>query len=152
MPSDFAATAGMNVGDRYSVGVTMVSELLPVHVRGFWKAKNPKDTYWFTDPTLALNDAFLVRRDDYVSRVQPLITGSTRYAAWQLILDDKALNPARSQVYLNGFQRAMNVIDQYAPGAKLDVSPIKPMENFVVRNSDTDDPAVGIQPSGPWAS
>ncbi len=29
----------------------------------------------------------------------------------------------------------MNVIDQYAPGARLDVSPIKPMENFVVRNS-----------------
>jgi putative ABC transport system permease protein len=135
VPSDFAATAGMNVGDRYSVGVTMVSELLPLRVRGFWKAKNPKDTYWFTDPTLALNDAFLVRRDDYISRVQPQITGGTRYAAWQLILDDKALNPARSQAYLNGFQRAMNVIDQYAPGARLDVSPIKPMENFVVRNS-----------------
>ena len=135
VPQEFAAKAGMNVGDKYSVGVTTVAEQMPVVVRGFWEAINIKDPYWFSDPTLALSDAFLTRRADYVARVQPFISGGTRFAAWQLILDDKALIPARSQAYLNGFERALKVIDQFAPGAKLDVSPIKPLENFVVRNS-----------------
>jgi putative ABC transport system permease protein len=135
VPQELAAKAGMNVGDRYTLGVTMVSELLSIRVRGFWKATNPKDPYWFTDPSLALNDAFLTRREDYIARVQPLVSGGTRFAAWQLILDDRALNPARSQLYLNGIERAMNVVDQFAPGAKLDVSPVKPLENFVIRNS-----------------
>lgn len=133
-PADLAAKAGMNIGDRYTLGVTMVSELTPVHVRGFWKASNPKDPYWFSDPTLALNDTFLVRRDDYIRYIQPIIIGGSRFAAWQLILDETALNPSHSAAYLRGFQRAMNVIEQFAPGARLDVSPIKPLENFVDRN------------------
>ncbi len=133
-PTELAAKAGMNVGDRYTFGVTMVSNLVPVRVRGFWKPADPKDPYWFSDPTLALNDTFLVRREDYINRIQPLVTGNTRFAAWQLILDERALNPARSSAYLRGFQRAMNVIGQFAPGARLDVSPIKPLENFVERN------------------
>jgi len=134
VPQDLAAKAGMNVGDRYTLGVTMVSELAPVRIRGFWKASNPKDPYWFSDPGLALNDTFLVRREDYIAHIQPIIVGGSRFAAWQLILDESALNPAQSSAYLKGFQRAMNVIDQYAPGARLDVSPIKPLENFVDRN------------------
>lgn len=134
VPQDFAAKAGINVGDRYSLGVTMASQIIPVRIRGFWKPGNPKDPYWFTDPVLALSDTFLVRKEDYVAHVQPMVIGGSRFVAWQLILDETALNPARSSAYLKGFQRAMNVIEQFAPGARLDVSPIKPLENFVNRN------------------
>ncbi|MEJ5198168.1 MAG: FtsX-like permease family protein [Anaerolineae bacterium] len=134
VPQDFAAKAGINIGDRYSLGVTMASQIIPVRIRGFWKPANPKDPYWFTDPSLALSDTFLVRKEDYVAHVQPMVIGGSRFVAWQLILDETALNPARSSAYLKGFQRAMNVIEQFAPGARLDVSPIKPLENFVNRN------------------
>ncbi len=134
VPHELAARAGINVGDRYSLGVTMASQIVPVRVRGFWKPTDPKDPYWFTDPSLALNDTFLVRKEDYVAHIQPMVVGGSRFVAWQLILDETALNPSRSSAYLKGFQRAMNVIGQFAPGARLDVSPIKPLENFVERN------------------
>ena len=131
---EFGAKAGMNVGDAYNLGVTVVSEPLPIRVRGFWKPLNHRDPYWFTDPDLALRDVMIVRYQDYVERVEPMIPSKTRFAAWHIMLDETSLVPARSAAYLRGFERAMIVIGQYLPGAKLDVSPIKPLDNFVQRN------------------
>jgi putative ABC transport system permease protein len=134
MHETLAEKIGANVGDEYNVALTMAATPVVVRIRGLWQATDPKDTFWFRDPDSTLGSALLVRRDDYIKSVQPLVASGSRYAGWHVMLDNTKVQPEHARNYVTGFDRAMVVIHQYLPGAKLDAAPVKSLENFVQRN------------------
>jgi putative ABC transport system permease protein len=134
MHSTLAEKIGANVGDEYNVALTMSAQPVIVRIRGLWQAIDPKETFWFRDPDSTLASALLVRRGDYIQSVQPMVASGSRYAGWHVMLDNSKVIPDKARSYVTGFERAMVVIHQYLPGAKLDAAPVKSLENFVLRN------------------
>jgi putative ABC transport system permease protein len=130
-----AQEMGINVGDKLIMGVSLVNNKMPVQVAGIWKAIDPKSDFWFNNPDSAYKDAFLVRRTDYIKRVQPNIASGTGEASWYVILDEKQLRPRDGEKYLNGFDRAQIIIDKYLPGSKMNTPPRDPLKKFVARSS-----------------
>ncbi len=130
-----AEKMGLNVGEEFNVAVTLGQEPFPVRVRGFWQAKDPKERFWFGNPDSTLREVLLVRRQDYITHVQPLVPARSRFVAWHIILDESKVLPSRARDYVAGFKRGLAIINKYLPDARLDVSPLGPLEQFVRRQT-----------------
>lgn len=136
MHDSLAAEMGLLPGERFRVAPTASQDGIDVEIVGFWRSANPEDSFWFRPPDITMKEALFVRRDDYLQRVQPLVAGGSRFASWQISLDDQTLNPAFAAAYARGFERGMSVIEKYLPGASLDVSPLDPLKDFVQRQTE----------------
>jgi len=135
MHARLAAEMGVRPGEAFNVGVTLVDVPIPIRVRGLWQARDPTEEFWFTNPDETLKNAFLVRRQDYITHVEPLLPSKTRLANWHLILDDSQVNPANARDYIFGFERGLAIINKYLPGAELNAPPLDPLKEFVQRET-----------------
>ena len=135
LPDHYASKAGANVGDRYSVSHFPDPTRIPIRVAGIWTPIDPDDPFWFTDPELSLSDGLLVRRQDFIDRIQPRIASGTRFASWHVRLDEMRIQPGHARQYLEGLTTSRVALERILPGIRIDVSPIKPLEQFVNRSS-----------------
>jgi putative ABC transport system permease protein len=135
MHTRLAEEMGLHIGEELNVGVTLADVPVPIRVRGFWQARDPTEPFWFTDPDQTLKNALLVRRQDYITRVEPMIPSRTRLASWHIILDDSQVIPANARSYIAGFERGLAIINKYLPGATLNAPPLASLGEFVQRQT-----------------
>lgn len=127
-----AEKMGLQVGDEFEVALNRAGGVLPVRVQGVWRAADPSEPFWFNNPDQDFEDKLLVRRQDYINYVEPLLPVKVRAATWYVIFDETAALPAQGRDYVAGFQRAQNVIAKYLPEARLN-APSLSLEQFVQR-------------------
>jgi putative ABC transport system permease protein len=132
MHAYLADKIGAQIGDRFELKVGKEAQSLPIQVKGVWRAADLDDPFWFSDPDQTMREAFLVRRQDYLSHVEPLLPVKVRAASWQIVLDEQQVIPARARDYIAGFQRGENIINKYLPDARL-TAPSLSLEKFVQR-------------------
>ncbi len=135
MHNRLAEEMGVNIGDEFQIGAAMLKASVPLRVKGFWQALDPTDPFWFSNPDATLKDALLVRRQDYITHVEPIVPGKTRQANWHLILDESHVTPANARNYIVGFERGLTIINKFLPGAKLNAPPLDPLAEFVQRET-----------------
>ena len=68
-----AGKIGVDVGDAISLSLSGSEQSVPGRVAGVWQAADPKDAYWLSDPDQAFQDGLVVRRADYIGRIEPLL-------------------------------------------------------------------------------
>lgn len=130
-----AGKIGADVGDTITILPGEGLESVPGRVAGIWQATDPKDGYWLTDPDQSLQDALLVRRQDYIALVEPFLPVKVRAATWRVTLDESLANPADGRKYVAGLASAPILIDRYLPGARV-TTPALPLEKFVNRQTN----------------
>jgi putative ABC transport system permease protein len=135
MHDRLAQKMGANVGETMNLSKNLSGTPILIRVAGIWKAKDAQSEYWFNDPDQSLGEALLVRRDDYVTYVQPLVPSGTRGAYWYVILDDTKIKTQDSVSYVEGFNRALSVINKFIPGARMNTPPLAPLESFIQRST-----------------
>jgi putative ABC transport system permease protein len=135
MHTKLAEKMGVAVGDEFNAGVTMITQPIPIRIKGFWQASEPTDPFWFNNPDTTLADSLLVRRQDYITRVQPLISSKTGSIHWHIILDEGQVTPEDARKYLSGFELGLVEINRFLPDAKLTGAPTVPLEDFVQRET-----------------
>ena len=133
MHTRLAQTMGANIGETFSVGLSLAHTQIPLRLSGIWQAKDPSDPFWFSDPDGALLNTLLIRRRDYTDVVEPLVSSKTSVAHWHVILDESEIVPARGRSYIAGFERAMAIINQFLPETKLNAPSIESLQDFVKR-------------------
>ncbi len=135
MHTRLAETMGVNVGEEYNMGVTLSAQQTTIRVIGIWQAKDPTDPFWFENPDASLKSALIVRRQDYITSVEPLVASKTWYVAWHIILDESYILPSNARQYVEGFDRALIIVNKYLPEARLNTPPLDPLEDFVQRGT-----------------
>jgi putative ABC transport system permease protein len=135
MHDRLAQKMGVHIGETLNLSKTVTETPMLIRIAGFWKAKDPESEYWFNDPDQALAETLLVRRNDYISRLQPLIPSKTRGAYWYVILDDTKIKTQDSASYVEGFNRGLSIINKFMPGARLNTPPLAPLKNFIQRST-----------------
>ncbi|MGC9346766.1 MAG: FtsX-like permease family protein, partial [Anaerolineae bacterium] len=133
MHTRLVETMGINVGEELQIGVNVTAEGLPIRIAGVWQAADPESDYWFENPDATLQNVLLVRRQDYVDYVQPLVPAGSWYVSWHIILNDDHVYPELAQEYLSGFRRAEATINKYLPDARINTPPLDPLRSFVTR-------------------
>jgi len=130
-----AQEIGLQVNDELIVRPNIT--IMPVMIRivGLWHAKDPLEEFWFGDPDGQLKSSLLVRRNDYVKFIQPMIPSGSREVSWYVILDEQKIIPKNSAAYLAGFQRGQGQIEDFLPGVRLNTPPLNPLKDFVQRSN-----------------
>ena len=129
-----AEKIGVDVGDVITLLRIGSDQSVPGRVAGVWQAVDPKDGYWLTDPDQAFGDGLVVRRADYIDRIEPFLEIKVRAATWRVTLDDSQANPADGRRYVSGLERAPILIGRYLPGARV-TTPSLSLEKFVNRQT-----------------
>ncbi len=133
MHTRLAEKMGMNIGDELEIGPNLRADTTPVRVAGIWQATDPRSEFWFENPDATLQNVLLVRRTDYIERIQTQVPSRSWYVSWHIILDDTRVYPELASEYLQGFNRAENVINRYLPNARINTPPLDPLRSFVTR-------------------
>ncbi|MGC9522117.1 MAG: ABC transporter permease [Anaerolineae bacterium] len=133
MHTRLAEKMGINVGEELNIGVNLRAEPTRIRVAGIWQAADPEEDFWFENPDATLQNVLLVRRSDYVQRIQPLVPSQSWYVSWHIILDGTKVYPELAQEYLEGFNRAEVIINKYLPKARINTPPLDPLKSFVTR-------------------
>ncbi len=135
MHERLAREMGAHTGEILEIDTGLAGNAVTVRLVGFWRSRNPQEEFWFGNPDTTLNTALLVRRQDYIKFIQPLLVSGSRKVDWYIILDERQIVPRDSAAYLAGFRRGLQVIDQYLPGVRLNTPPLAPLEHFVQRSA-----------------
>ncbi len=129
-----AGTIGVDVGDTIFLSLGSSEQSVPGRVAGVWQAADPKNAYWLTDPDQAFEEALVVRRADYIGRIEPILAIKVRAATWRVTLDESQANPADGRNYVSALERAPVIINRFLPGARV-TSPALSLEKFVNRQT-----------------
>jgi putative ABC transport system permease protein len=130
-----AEEKGFQVDDRLIIRPNVTVDPVLIRIAGIWHAKDPKDNFWFGDPDSQLKTSLLVRRQDYIKFIQPMITSGSREASWYVILNERKMIPKNSATYLAGFQRGQELIEEFLPGVRLNKPPLNELKDFVQRSA-----------------
>lgn len=135
MHAKLAGEMGIRVGERYQVTINLRTAPRKVYIRGLWQAKDAGDPFWFSNPDTTLRTALLVTRTGYLQFMDPMLPAKAGFINWHMILNDQPLNPKYATNYAIGFEQGMTIVNRYLPGARLDISPLDPLKDFVRRQS-----------------
>jgi putative ABC transport system permease protein len=135
MHDQLAQDMGIQINDQLMIRPDVTLEPVLIRIAGIWRAGDPEEDFWFGDPDGQLNGALLVRRNDYIKFVQPMIPSGSREASWYVILDEHRLIPKNSALYLTGFQRGQDRIAGFLPDVRLNMPPLDPLKDFVQRSA-----------------
>ncbi|HEY9525878.1 MAG TPA: ABC transporter permease, partial [Anaerolineales bacterium] len=135
MHEDLAQDMGIQIDDQLMIRPDVTVEPVLIRIAGIWHAGDPVEDFWFGDPDGQLKSSLLVRREDYITFVQPMIASGSREASWFVILDEHRLLPANSASYLTGFQRGQDRIASFLPDVRLNMPPLDPLKDFVQRSA-----------------
>lgn len=133
MHEALAADLGVQVGERFELW-TNQDIPIPFEIAGFWSPNDEDEPFWFNNPNGALVDKLLVRRNDYVAKVEPRLEVKVRAVTWYVVLDEMRASPARGRDYVEGFELAKTVIGRYLPDAQL-TTPTVSLGKFVGRQT-----------------
>jgi len=135
MHTRMAEKMGINVGEEFNLAVNIVSTPVVIRVRGFWTAKDANSDFWFENPNATLQNKLLVRRQDYINKIEPVVPGRTWFVNWHIILDENEVLPDRTVEYIAGFERGIAVINKFLPDARINTPPLDPLRSFVQRGN-----------------
>lgn len=130
-----AQEMGIQINDRFIIRPTILIEPVFIQVAGIWNASDPQEDFWFGDPDGQYKTSLLVRRNDYINFIQPMISSGSREASWYIILDESKMEPSESASYLSGFETARQRIARFLPDVRLNMPPLKPLSDFVQRSA-----------------
>ena len=135
MHDRLAQAMDIEINDQFSVRPNVTLNPVLIRIAGIWHARDPKEDFWFGDPDLQLKSSLLVRREDYIKFVQPMVASGSRAASWYVILDEQKIIPKDSASYLAGFQVGQDRIAEFLPDVHLNTPPLNPLRDFVQRSN-----------------
>lgn len=135
MHASLAEAMGLQVGERFQLALNLRAAPRAIYIRGLWQAKDPTDRFWFSNPDTGMRKTLLITRTGYLQFIEAMLPAKSGFVNWHIILDDSPLNPKYAAQYAAGFEQGMAVVNQYLPGARLDISPLDPLKEFVRRQS-----------------
>ena len=134
MHDRLAQEMGIQIHDELIVRPNVTFDPVLIRIAGIWHAEDPQDEFWFGDPDSQLNGSLLVRRNDYIKFIQPMVASGSREASWYIVLDERRIIPKDSASYLAGFQSGQERIATFLPDVRLNTPPLDPLQDFVQRS------------------
>jgi len=121
----------INVGDvvTFANRDTYKAQPISVKIVGTWKPKDPNEQYWFYRPD-TFDDYFLIPETSYFNGVLKVNPQAPYEYYWFFIFDQKDIHSTNVQNVIDGTSQLTTTASSLLPGATLDISPTKVLEQF----------------------
>lgn len=130
-----ATEFGLQAGETYTAYKQWITKdgKRPVQfdfrIAGVWKAANPADPYWFSDPT-QFDNMLMLPEHSFSSGILPLIDDRVYYAIWYLDLDGAHIHAGEVDRLVTNIYRIQNEVERILPGASLFRAPVDAMQRY----------------------
>lgn len=104
-----------------SLGLKVIK--IPIQISGIWTRTEPKDPYWFFNPTGLLEDTLLLPESTYEQQFAPLLDDDVANALWYMILDGDAFRPNQTEAFLRRLNAVTVRAGSLLPNLELMVAP-----------------------------
>jgi len=133
MHKQTADEMGIGLGETFEIREQGRGLRVPIRIAGLWRAADPHDPFWFSNPDLGLRNRLLVREADYGRQIEPLFDAQVAFVSWYMILDESPMTPDRLEQYAEGFAQAFQTIAKFIPESRVDGSPLEAMTRALER-------------------
>lgn len=139
---DMATQDGIQVGDTF-IAFDANQSLqekqkafyqIPVRIAGVWKASNPKDEYWFYDPT-ALSNVLLVPEASLRDRIGSHVDHEISTALWYMVLDGSGVRASDAGTIRSRIISLEQRVKSFLPNISMDSSPMEALTTYQLRTS-----------------
>ena len=132
-----AAKLGLHAGEEYvafnrvlpPTGGTPVAVQIKVLISGIWKVTNPKEAYWFIQPTF-LDERFLVTEDIFSQQVGGHLPGLVYSSIWYLLFDGSKVHYSEAVNLSSRITSTNQQALQLLPEIRLAQSPLTALQNY----------------------
>lgn len=124
---------GIRVGEQFEVRDEGRGLRVPIRVAGLWRAANPGDRFWFSNPDQGMRNNLLVQEEAYRRLIEPLFEAQVGFVSWYMILDERLLSSDQMDAYAEGFTQAFKIVDQFVAESRVDGSPIEALNRAIER-------------------
>ncbi|MBC7234661.1 MAG: FtsX-like permease family protein [Chloroflexi bacterium] len=116
---DYALEMGLQVGDRYTIQNLngWNAPQVPVRIAGLWEARDPEAKFWgYTEQIWYYEGILLTSRQEYERHLYPTIPGKVGLISWCFVLDERRMNLARGEHYVEGLATVQAQATAVLPG------------------------------------
>jgi putative ABC transport system permease protein len=100
-----------------------------VKIAGIWRATNPLDDFWFSNPT-GYTDALFVPQESFSSTIDSSLKNSIFLVAWYVVLDGSNLSVSEVPGFLDRLRTVQQQASNLLPKLTLQVSPIEVLKKY----------------------
>ncbi len=129
-----ALELGLQIGETYiafdrraTAGGQSVQ--IPVRIVGIWKPTDPKEEFWFYNPS-AMEDLLLVPEETFVRRLSPYLKDEVYLGLWYLVMDGSNVHASDAGALLARITAVRQKAMALLPNTSLDVSPVDALEKY----------------------
>jgi putative ABC transport system permease protein len=129
-----ATELGLQVGERYMTfapipkGSSQAPQI-PVEVAGIWKPTDPKEEFWFYEPS-ALEDLLLIPEESFHLRIDPTLQDEVYVALWYLVMDGSNVHAKDAGPLLGRIVAMQQHVSALLPNTALAISPVVPLQQY----------------------
>ncbi len=121
---------GLQVGETYTLfGQGKDGSKIPLTLVGIWTPKDPADPFWFYTPE-SLNEMVLTTEAAFRQQIAPLLDKPVSTAVWYLILDGRAIRPAKVSRLLEDIRTAESRTIALLDNTMLEISPVDALQSY----------------------
>lgn len=102
---------------------------ITLHISGVWEARNPKEDFWFYDPS-ALDSVMLVPEGIFRSQISPQVNREVYTGLWYLVMDGEKVHAGDVKKLLNRITVIQRWESYYLPNADLDLAIVQALEMY----------------------
>jgi putative ABC transport system permease protein len=130
-----ATKLGVQIGESYTIFEDTAEKVagntgqFPIRVAGIWKAKDPKEQYWFYN-TDAFEEELIVPEESMKNRIHPYRVDEVNLALWYYVLDGTRFNISESRALLYRITAMQQRVDTLLQNTDLSVSPADKLITF----------------------
>ncbi len=121
---------GLQVGETYTLfGQGSSGAKIPLTVSGIWTPLDPADPFWFYTPE-SFNKMVLTTEATFRQQIAPLLDKPVSTAVWYLVLDGRAVRPAKVNRLLDNISAAESRALALLNNANLEISPVDALQSY----------------------
>lgn len=96
---------------------------VPVIVTGIWEARDPKESYWFYDPSY-LKDVMVTTEATFLQNLSPKLEKEVYLAVWYMVFDGSSVRTDNVNTLLGNINYTLTRATALESNVKLDESPV----------------------------
>ncbi|MFO7917088.1 MAG: FtsX-like permease family protein [Anaerolineae bacterium] len=129
---------GAQVGERFQLfnrNAVHPDQPTTFRIAGTWRAKDPEDAFWYSNPHKLLEREFITSLEDFSRFVAPIMPQQTDYTFWYYVLDENRLRFDDTDLYAKGVRIAEQRASTRLSNIRVDRSPIEPLRQVQRRTT-----------------
>jgi len=137
MERKYADELAIQPGESYDLDIPLQRGRKPLSVKivGIWEALDPREYFWYENPSFGFAGRLLTTEAQYRQYILPLTPEKTYFDYWYYVLDDTKMSFGRAEKYIKALELVEREVRKRLPTGRMDFSPLRELKQGLQRKA-----------------